>query len=54
VIYWQWLIAAFFLGCFVGASALAHAYDFARSIPKRPSDEPPSVPRADYGSIKLK
>jgi hypothetical protein len=47
-------MAAFFLGCLVGASALAHVYDFARSIPKRPSGEPPSVPMADYGSINLK
>jgi hypothetical protein len=47
-------MAAFFLGCFVGAYAVERIYSFLLSIPKRPSDEPPSVPMADYRSINLK
>jgi hypothetical protein len=54
MISWWWPMAAFFIGCFVGASALAHVYDFSRSIPKRPSDEPPSFPMADYGSVSYR
>lgn len=51
MVFLAWLITSFAIGFTLGFATLAHVMHYSSLIPKRPTDEPPSEPRADYASL---
>jgi hypothetical protein len=39
------------LGSAIGMACMAHVANYAASIPRKPPDEPPMPPRANYSDI---